>query len=87
MVVSFFIFFYLIYFLINGERGIISYFKISNLNQEYKTKLSNLKNKNDYYSDKIQRLQTNTIDLDYLDEIIREKTGFIKNDELLIKFD
>ena len=34
LLISFFIFLYLFYFLINGERGIISYYKIKNQNSQ-----------------------------------------------------
>ena len=81
------IFAYLLYFLINGERGIISFFKIKNLNNDYKIVLSNLQNKNDFFADKIKRLKSNSLDLDYLEESIIEKTGHLNEDEILIKFD
>ena len=81
------IFAYLLYFLINGERGIISFFKIKNLNNDYKIVLSNLQNKNDFFADRIKRLKSNSLDLDYLEENIIEKTGHLNEDEILIKFD
>ena len=81
------IFAYLFYFLINGERGIISFFKIKNLNNDYKIVLSNLQNKNDFFADKIKRLKSNSLDLDYLEESIIEKTGHLNENEILIKFD
>ena len=81
------IFAYLLYFLINGERGIISFFKIKNLNNDYKIVLSNLQNKNDFFADKIKRLKSNSLDLDYLEESIIEKTGHLNENEILIKFD
>ena len=81
-----FLFIYLLYFLINGERGIISYFKIIKINQDYKTSLVKLEKNNNYLIDRINRLKTNSLDLDFLDEKIRENTGFIDSDELLIKF-
>ena len=87
LIVSFFIFIYLFYFLINGERGVISYFKALEINSENKLSLLNLNKKNDFYSNRIKRLQTNTIDLDFLDEKIRESIGYVDNKELLIKFD
>jgi len=86
-IISLFIFVYLFYFLINGERGIISYYKIKNQNSEFQITLTNLIEKNLILSDRINRLQTNTIDLDFLDEKIREKTGFIGEKEILIDFD
>ena len=81
------IFAYLLYFLINGERGIISFFKIKNLNNDYKIVLSNLQNKNDFFADRIKRLKSNSLDLDYLEENIIEKTGHLNENEILIKFD
>ena len=86
-IISFFIFVYLFYFLINGDRGLISYFKIKNQNSEFHITLTNLMKKNYILSDRIKRLQTNSIDLDYLDEKIREKTGYIGNNEVIINFD
>ena len=74
------IFAYLLYFLINGERGIISFFKIKNLNNDYKIVLSNLQNKNDFFADRIKRLKSNSLDLDYLEESIIEKTGHLNED-------
>tara|TARA_X000000368_G_C22538009_1_gene496495 strand:+ start:54 stop:365 length:312 start_codon:yes stop_codon:yes gene_type:complete len=87
LIVSLFISIYLFYFLINGERGIISYFKIKNNNSNYKTSLFDLNRENDFLLNRIDRLKTDNIDLDFVDEKIREKTGFIENNEILIKFD
>ena len=86
-IISFFILVYLIYFLVNGERGIISYYKIKNQNLVYELELNELNDKNNNLINKIEKLQINTIDLDYSDEKIREKTGLIKSNELLILFD
>ena len=80
--ISFFILLYLFYFLINGERGAVSFYKIKNQNS-----IKDLNNENNFLIDKITRLQLNTVDLDFLDEKIREKTGFVDNNELLILFD
>lgn len=84
--ISFFLLLYLFYFLINGERGIISYYKVKNQQTSYNLLLHELKDKNDQLIDKINRLQTNSVDLDFLDEKIREKTGYIEKNELLILF-
>ena len=86
-IISFFLILYLFYFLINGDRGIISYYKIKNKNLSHKIYLGELRNKNKNLVDKIKRLQTNTVDLDFVDEKIREKTGFVNDNELLILFD
>ena len=41
-IISFFIIIYLFYFLINGDRGVISYYKIKNQNISDKLKLDDL---------------------------------------------
>ncbi len=84
LVFVFLIFLYLIYFLINPEKGIISYYKLKNKQLIYKTQLNELKIKNDLFIDKTARLQTNTIDLDYLEEQLRLKTGYIAENEILV---
>ena len=59
--ISFFILLYLFYFLINGERGIISYYKIKNQNYNYSEVLNKLNHKIMVYLNNIKRLQTNTL--------------------------
>ena len=82
-----FIFLYLIYFLIYGDKSIISYFKIKNQYIQYQSELASLKSKNQFYLDRVKRLQTNSIDLDFLDEQLRQKTGIIFNNEVLISIE
>ena len=84
LVVSFFVFLYLIFILINGERGILSYYKIKYQQNNLSSKLTELNKDNDFFVNKINKLQPNTIDLDYLDELLREKTGFIDKNEIVI---
>ena len=84
LVIVFLIFLYLIYFLIDPEKGIISYYKLKNKQLIYKTQLNELKIKNDLFIDRTTRLQPNTIDLDYLEEQLRLKTGYILKNEILI---
>ena len=86
LIISFFVFFYLLYFLINGDRGILSYIKINKINQNLDIKLAKLEKSNNYLIDRIDRLKSNNLDLDFLDEKIRENTGFLDSDEILIKF-
>ena len=84
LVFVFLIFLYLIYFLIDSEKGIISYYKLKNKQLIYKTQLNELKIKNDLFIDRTARLQPNTIDLDYLEEQLRLKTGYIAENEILV---
>ena len=81
---SFFLFIYLLYFLVNGERGLLKYFSLKNLNAQYQDQYISLKNENELYLDRIERLQPNTIDLDFLDETFRKVTGFTSENETAI---
>ena len=83
----FFLFLYLMYFLINGQRGIISYFKLKKINTIYSKELNNLEYQNIALEDKIRRLQPNTLDLDYLVERLRKNIGLLKNNEITVVFD
>ena len=84
LVILFLIFLYLIYFMIDPEKGIISYYKLKNQQFIYRTQLNELKIKNDLFIDRTTRLQPNTIDLDYLEEQLRLKTGYIAENEILV---
>ena len=84
---AFFLFLYLMYFLINGPRSILTYFKLKNLNISYSEQLKNLNEQNNFFIDRIKRLQPNTLDLDYLEEKLRKNTGFSKNNEIIVVFD
>ena len=84
---AFFLFLYFIYILINGPRSILTYFKLKNLNISYSEQLNILDEQNNFFIDRIKRLQPNTIDLDYLEEKIRENTSFSKNKEIIVVFD
>ena len=81
---TFFLFIYLLYFLINGDRGILQYFNLKNANMEYELKYSYLQKENEFYLDRVKRLQPNTIDLDYLDETYRKVTGFSNENQKII---
>ena len=85
--ITFFISIYLIYFLINGQRGLLKYFYLTKQNQEYNQILADFKIENKYFTDRIKRLQPNTLDLDYLDEKVRKNLGFIDKNEMVIILD
>ena len=85
--VTFFIFIYLVYFLIYGQRGLLQYFYLSKQNQEYSQTLTKLTFENEYLSNRIKRLQPNTVDLDFLDEQVRKKLGLIDENEIVIILD
>ena len=85
--ITFFIFLYLVYFLIYGQRGLLQYFYLSKQNQEYNERLSQLTSENQYLSNRIKKLQPNTVDLDFLDEQVRKKLGLIDKNEIVIILD
>ena len=82
--ITFFIFLYLVYFLVYGQRGLLQYFYLSKQNQEHKQTLAQLTSENQYMSNRIKKLQPNTVDLDFLDEQVRKKLGFIDKNEIVI---
>ena len=85
--ITFFIFLYLVYFLVYGQRGLLQYFYMSKQNQEYKETLAQLTSENQYISNRIKKLQPNTVDLDFLDEQVRKKLGLIDKNEIVIILD
>ena len=72
------------YFLVYGQRGLLQYFYLSKQNQEYNERISQLTSENQYLSNRIQKLQPNTVDLDFLDEQVRKKLGLIDKNEIVI---
>ena len=85
--VTFFIFIYLVYFLIYGQRRLLHYFYLSKQNHEYNETLAQLNSENQYMSNRIKKLQPNTLDLDFLDEQVRKKLGLIDKNEIVIILD
>ena len=85
--IIFFIFLYLIYFLVYGQRGLLQYFYLSKQNQEFNETLVQLTSENQNLSKRIKKLQPNTVDLDFLDEQVRKKLGFIDKNEIVIILD
>ena len=86
-IITFFIFLYLVYFLVYGQRGLLQYFYLSKQNQEYNERLFQLTSENQYLSNRIKKLQPNTVDLDFLDEQVRKKLGLIDKNEIVIILD
>ena len=85
--ITFFIFLYLVYFLVYGQRGLLQYFYLSKQNQEYNERLFQLTTENQYLSNRIKKLQPNSVDLDFLDEQVRKKLGLIDKNEIVIILD
>ena len=76
-----------LYFVINlvgGERGLVSYFEKSNYEEELEMKTLKL-NSNLIEIENKNRLLSKNINIDYLDQLYREKLKFGKKDEIIIK--
>ena len=82
ILLSTFLLLYFFFNLLDGERGLISYF-------EKKQILEELKSKKNELTDKINNLEiknsllTDNLDLDYIETLIRQKFLFGKNGETL----
>ena len=83
--ISVFLFLYLMLNLLDGERGLISFFEKQELKkqliQEKKTLLSQLS-----FFEKRNNLLTNSIDLDYLETLYRDKFMVGKTTEKIFNF-
>ena len=82
ILLSTFFFLYFFFNLLDGERGLISYFEkkqileeLNNQKNEITLKINNLEIKNS--------LLTDNLDLDYIETLIRQKFLFGKNGETL----
>ena len=80
----FFLFIYVSYFFINGNKGFLAYYKLKKNHTDKKEQLLSLNIKNSNLQNKIFRLTPNTLDLDYLDEQIRFNIGKISPNEVKI---
>ena len=80
ILISTILFLYFFFNLLDGERGLVSYF-------EKKELLNQLKNEKINVSNKINKLEiknsllTNNLDLDYIETLIRQKFLFGKENE------
>tara|TARA_Y100000590_G_scaffold469953_1_gene660919 strand:- start:928 stop:1230 length:303 start_codon:yes stop_codon:yes gene_type:complete len=77
-----FLFLYFFFNLIDGERGLFSYFEKKENVKELIKKKNDLNNKIEYLEFK-NLLLTDNLDLDYIETLIREKFLFGKEGEIL----
>lgn len=81
-----FIFFYITYFLIYSDRGIIKHFVLKNDFNKKTINYNALSLKNNNLINNINKLKLNSIDLDYLDEQNIKKNGYLNNNDIIIVF-
>lgn len=75
---------YFTYHSINGQRGVISMFKMQKEIMDKKVVLENLHNEKAVLDNKVKQLYPKTLDKDYLDELARRNLGYIDSKEKLI---
>tara|TARA_B100000073_G_C23624169_1_gene529799 strand:- start:406 stop:708 length:303 start_codon:yes stop_codon:yes gene_type:complete len=78
--ISTILFLYFFFNLLDGERGLISYFEKKNILKELKNDETNISNKINDLEFK-NSLLTDNLDLDYIEILIRQKFLFGKNNE------
>ena len=83
-IVGFFLFFYIILNLLDGERGLISYYEKQNIKKQLLEEKIFLTEQLEVVEKK-NELLTDKIDLDYLETLYREKFMFGKPNEKIYK--
>ena len=78
--ISVFLFLYVILNLLDGERGLISYYEKQTLIKDLVAEKKSLENQL-YLIEKKNNLLTGTVDVDYLETLYREKFMVGKNNE------
>ena len=82
--ITIFLFSYVILNLIDGERGLISYYEKQEIKKQLTIEKNNLTKQLALMENK-NSLLTNTVDLDYLETLYRKKFMFGKSNEYIYK--
>ena len=82
--ILFFLILILIYFITIDKKSIFSYFQAKKEWIEKKMEIKSLKNQSELLKTKINKLKDDSLDLDYLDEVARDKHNLSKPDEIII---
>ena len=83
-ILGFFLFFYIILNLLDGERGLISYYEKQNIKKQLLEE-KNFLTEQLAFVEKKNELLTDKIDLDYLEILYREKFMFGKPNEKIYR--
>tara|TARA_Y100001970_G_scaffold274667_1_gene374816 strand:- start:807 stop:1127 length:321 start_codon:yes stop_codon:yes gene_type:complete len=75
---------YLIFQLLSSDRGIREYLILSKEYEEKSNEYFDITNINTKLYNKIEGLNTNSLDLDLLDEMAKDKIGLLNNNEIVI---
>lgn len=78
------ILFYLAFHTVSGERGVFALMRERSKLDTLKTELAEIKSKRESLEKKVQKLSSNSIDLDLLDEQAKHVLGRAGKDEVVI---
>ncbi|MBL1419864.1 MAG: septum formation initiator family protein [Alphaproteobacteria bacterium] len=76
--------FYFGFHLFDGERGLISFWKLYDNQVELHRELVRLQNVRKDMQKTVLKLTSNAVDGDYLDELVRSRLGLVKDNDLII---
>lgn len=76
---------YFIYHIFNGKYGIYSYINLKQQLYIKKEQLHKLNNKNEIAKSKIKNLKQDNLDIDLLEEELKNKLNFSFSEEIIIK--
>lgn len=75
---------YILFHAFYGQRGIVSYFKLTNELELKLAELERLQSKHLQLEHQVKLLRSESLDLDMLDEVARKTLGLAKPTELII---
>ncbi|MFN7038004.1 MAG: FtsB family cell division protein [Alphaproteobacteria bacterium] len=81
------LFIYFCYHAINGDRGIIALFKLTQQVNKLHTELDNLRAERIYLEHKVSIIRPESLDLDLVDEQARKLLGYADKDEIVYFID
>lgn len=82
-----FLIYYFSFHILNGKYGILSYKNTENILIEKKNTLSKKEDYINRQKNKIERLDSNNIDMDLLDEKLKENVGLVEKNEIVLSTD
>jgi len=72
---------YFLYNIMGGDRGIIALFKLNKQHARIEKEVTKLTTEKAVLQDRVHRLKSDSLDLDLLEEQVRENLGYAKGDE------
>lgn len=72
---------YFVYHVLNGNRGILTLFKLSKQKKEIQIEIAELSKEREYLDRKVNMMKSNSIDLDLLDEQVKKNLGYVNKNE------